>query len=120
MVATRWNMFLFAVILVGCDVPDPPRLVSIEPDSGGPGDLVTLHGSSLCGGDERVSDSGECDTLPTGMIHFGVDPFVAAAPTTWADAQITVEVPDGVAAGDVLVVVTVDGRSSNGVSFRVE
>jgi hypothetical protein len=51
-------------------------------------------------------------------VSFGIDPQVDGAIVVWTDTLIEAIVP-AAASGEVLIVVTVDGRSSNGISFTV-
>jgi hypothetical protein len=108
----RSAVVLAVVLVAGCVPGDGPQLDAVTPTEGAPGDEVVLTGSGLCG-------AGDCDPLPTGMVSFGIDPQIDGIVTSWADDEIGARVPQSVAAGDILIVVTVDGRSSNGVSFRV-
>lgn len=104
-------------VLTGC-ASDGPVIDVISPSEAAPGALVTIEGSRFCGA-SRVLEGGGCETLPTGSVSFGIDPQVFAEVTAWQDARIVAIVPVAAARGEVTVVVTVDGRSSNGVSFRV-
>jgi hypothetical protein len=73
---------------------------------------VTIDGANFC-------PAPACDPLPSGGVDFGVDPEVGAAIESWTETRIRAWVP-AAAQGTVLVVVTVDGRSSNGVEFEVQ
>lgn len=81
--------------------PDPPVLSSIEPDTLVAGTTVRLRGERF--GSERG----------TSQALFGSQ---NAQSLTWSDRKILAIVPDGVAAGQLTVVV--DGRTSNSVSYR--
>lgn len=101
------------VALAGCAAdPDAPRIDAIDPVEGPVGTRVTITGENFCG--ERPA----CDPLPVAYVSFGLDPQVDGAAVSWTDARIEAIVPGG-AVGEVTVFVTVDGRSSNGVSFTV-
>lgn len=119
MVATRRKAIVFALLGASCTATDGPTVDALDPQSGEPGQSVTVYGSTYCGARDRVTPDGGCDPLPAGTVHFGIDPLVSATPVSWTDEAIVVAVPAQLPPGDVLVVVTVDGRSSNGVSFRV-
>ncbi|MCA9676288.1 MAG: IPT/TIG domain-containing protein [Myxococcales bacterium] len=99
-------------------MPDAPTIDSIDPEAASPGDPVEILGAAFCGDPARVTVEG-CEPAPVGSVSFGIDPQVSATPTAWRDDRIDVQVPTLLPPGDVLVVVTVDGRSSNGISFRV-
>jgi hypothetical protein len=110
-----------AVALLGlgaCDDPTAPYLHGISPAEARPGDRVVLSGERLCGTAVTVTAAGACEPLPAGRVSFGIDPMISGSVVTWQDRRIEAIVP-GDAAGEVLVVVTVDGRSSNGISLRV-
>ncbi len=118
MVAMARNALLIA-LLGACDGADGPRIDAVEPASAAPGARVVLTGTDFCGAAERVGPGAVCEPLPAGSVSFGIDPVASAIPSLWLDGRIDVDVPAQLPAGDVLIVVTVDGRSSNGVSFRV-
>lgn len=113
----RW-LLLLALSACGAD-PDAPRIEAIAPTHGPAGATVTITGERFCGRTVEVTAGGACEPLPVGSVSFGIDPEVGAALVSWRDQRIEAIVPVA-ADGDVLVVVTVDGRSSNGVSFRAE
>lgn len=99
-------------LAAACTDATSPRIERIEPDEAPRGATVDVIGERFCGGD------ADCDPPPAGYVSFGIDPQVGAATVEWGDERIRVVVPQA-ATGEVLVVVTVDGRSSNGVSFTV-
>lgn len=107
------------LLLSGCGVGDGPELEAISPEAGQAGDRVVLTGARFCGADTIVDDEGSCDPLPVGYVSFGIDPQIDGSVVSWRDGRIEVVVPTN-ASGSVLVVLTVDGRSSNGVSFEVQ
>lgn len=81
--------------------------------------MVTVHGSDFCG-EGRAAGDGTCATLPPGYVVFGIElPMARASVVTWSDVSIGVEVPAAAMTGEVAVVVTVDGRSSNSGGFEV-
>ncbi len=110
---------LVLLALPACTVDDGPRIDAIEPASAAPGERVVLTGARFCG-DEVVGDDGACEPLPTGSVSFGIDPLVDGGIVAWRDDRVEALVPMSAPVGDVLVVVTVDGRSSNGISFGVQ
>jgi hypothetical protein len=103
---------LLALVIAGCGVDGGPHLDAVAPTAGSAGDPVVITGSGFCG-------QGDCDPLPGGMVSFGIDPQVDGEITMWRAGEIDAKVPPGVAPGEILIVVTVDGQSSNGVSFEV-
>jgi hypothetical protein len=81
----------------------PPSITSLSPSAGAVGTLVTITGTNfgLIQGASIVSFNG-----------------TAATPTSWSSSSITVPVPSGATAGNV--VVTVGGIASNGIIFTVQ
>jgi hypothetical protein len=112
----RW-LLLLGLAACAAD-PDAPRIDGVSPEEASVGAIVTITGERFCGRVSAVGEGGACEPLPAGSVSFGIDPQVGAAIVTWRDSRIDARVP-AAASGEVLVVVTVDGRSSNGVSFRV-
>jgi hypothetical protein len=100
-------------LVAGCTGTDGPHLDAVSPTAGAPGDDVTLTGSGFCG-------DGDCDPLPAAYVSFGIDPQIDGVITAWSEGEIGARVPQGVATGEILIVVTVDGRSSNGVWFEIQ
>jgi hypothetical protein len=105
-------------LCAACTDPDAPRLSDVTPDEAPPGATVVITGENLCGTAVSVGEGGACEPLPAGYVSFGIDPQVDGVIVAWADARIEAIVP-AAASGEVLIVVTVDGRSSNGISFTV-
>lgn len=81
----------------------PPSITSLSPSAGGVGTLVTITGTNF------GSIQG------TSIVSFN---GTAATPTSWSSSSITVPVPSGATAGNV--VVTVGGIASNGIIFTVQ
>jgi YD repeat-containing protein len=79
-----------------------PSITSISPSSGTVGTVVTITGSNF------GSSQGNSTVAFNGTI---------AAATNWTNSQITAAVPDGATGGPVIV--TVNGRTSNGVPFSM-
>jgi hypothetical protein len=103
---------MLSLVLAGCGVDGGPHLDAVAPTAGTAGDAVAITGSGLCG-------RGDCDPLPSGLVSFGIDPQVDGEVTRWSADEIDATVPPGIVPGEILIVVTVDGQSSNGVSFEV-
>jgi hypothetical protein len=104
---------LLWLILGGCTDPTAPHIDRVVPGTAPVGAIVTIEVDHFCG------PAGSCDPLPVGSVSFGIDPQIRASIRSWRADRIEAQVP-AAAAGPVLVVVTVDGRSSNGVSFHVQ
>ena len=83
-------------------VTTPPSITSVSPTSGAVGTSVTIAGSNF-GASQGAS-----------TVQFN---GTAVAPTTWSATSIVAPVPAGATTGPV--VVTVNGTSSNGVTFTV-
>jgi hypothetical protein len=108
------------IALAGACAPaEGPVLDRIEPAAAARGATVRLDGERFCGPIEPTAEGG-CSRPPSGAVDFGLNPPMARAPViAWGDRAIEVEVPAAAAGGALTVYVTVDGRSSNGVSFEV-
>ena len=112
---------LCAVVLgIGACAPaEGPAVDGVTPGAAARGQTVRLDGAGFCGGFAATGD-GRCEALPSGAVDFGLEPPIArAAVVSWRSDAISVEVPAAVDIGATTVYVTVDGRSSNGVSFEV-
>lgn len=106
------------VLVAGCGAGDGPRIDAITPEAAVAGQRVVLTGEDFCGSDVVVEE-GVCMPLPVGYVSFGIDPQIDGQVASWRDDRIEAVVPGG-ASGRVLVVLTVDGRSSNGVWLEVQ
>jgi len=95
-------LFLFSGVLACGDDPVDPRIEAILPDHGQPGVVVDVVGARFDGSQRQVS--------------FGGQP---AQVQLWQEGRVRVAVPAR-SAGLTLVTVTVDGRPSNPVNFRLE
>jgi plastocyanin len=82
-------------------VISPPVINTITPSSGLPGATVTISGSNF--------DSSRGSNTVT------FNGVAATSYSSWSDSEIVCEVPSGAGSGNV--VVTVDGKNSNGVNF---
>jgi hypothetical protein len=81
--------------------------------------MVAVHGEGFCG-DGRAAGDGTCASLPPGSVVFGLElPMARAMVLSWTETSIEVTVPDAAQLGATDVIVTVDGRSSNGGAFEV-
>jgi len=110
---------IWALSTAACGPGDGPWIDRIEPAAAARGAAVTVRGQRFCG-DGRATADGSCDPLPPGSVVFGLDlPAARGLVLAWADQEISVQVPAASPVGSVDVVVTVDGRSSNGVTVEV-
>ncbi len=119
---------IFAVAAVfassGCEQDDGvgPFVDRALPDAAAPGATVEIVGERFCGDESSAAtDEGTCVVPPAGFVSFGRDANVVRATIVeWKEERITLTVPTSANAGATLVVVTVDGVSSNAVDFEVE
>lgn len=81
-----------------------PRITGLSASSGSVGTLVTIAGTAF-------GNSQGTNTVTFGGIN--------SVPTYWSATSITAAVPDGLTSGNLNVLVTVNGLSSNGSSFAV-
>lgn len=95
------------------DIP-APQISSVVPAAAVPGAIVTVQGSYFCQRPNTGNEDPMCTS--TGTVNFGASPGTV---TLWTDPAIMVEVPQG-ALGTVALSVTVNGRSSNPISFTVQ
>jgi RHS repeat-associated protein len=103
--ATTGNVVVTVNGIVSNGMPftvPPPGIASLSPNYGLPGTVVTITGTYFG------------STQGSSTLMFNSTP---ATPTSWSNTSIVVPVPAGATTGDV--VVTVDGVSSNGVTFTV-
>ena len=111
-----------ALAPAGCDASPGPDVVEVAPAAARRGDAVAILGARFCGG-STMSDEieeGRCARAPAGSVAFGLDlPIARAEVLSWRDARIEAVVPQAAAVGPSLVVVTVNGRASNGGDFEV-
>ncbi|MEZ4367838.1 MAG: hypothetical protein R2939_16400 [Kofleriaceae bacterium] len=107
---------VLASTALGCVGIDSPVVVGVEPAAAARGAVVTVRGTSLCGA--GADDEAPC-AVAAGDVTFGLDPPAGATVVSWADEQIEVVVPSSAVLGEVAVVVTVGGRSSNAATFTV-
>ncbi|HVV84244.1 MAG TPA: IPT/TIG domain-containing protein [Kofleriaceae bacterium] len=108
-----------ALALAACSAAGGPAIDRLEPATASRGDSVTVRGAGFCGPD-RVADSGECTSPPSGAVDLGLSPpMTRATVLAWSDAAITVQVPGTAPLGPTALIVTVDGRSSNAATLEV-
>jgi hypothetical protein len=108
-----------AVALAACQPGNGPTIDRVTPAQATRGTMVTVHGEGFCG-EGRAAGDGSCTTLPPGAVDFGLElPMARALVLSWTEAAIEVTVPAAAQVGETDVIVTVDGRSSNGGAFEV-
>jgi hypothetical protein len=88
--------------LVNAPLPLPPNISSLSPTTGPAGTSLTVNGSSFGA------------TQGTSTLTLNNQPLTVS---TWGNAGIVVVIPSGAATG--LMIVTVKGVPSNGVTFTV-
>ena len=110
---TRGLLLLVVACSANDDVP-APQLSSVVPAAAPAGSVVTISGDYFCQRPNTGNEDPLCDT--TGVVNFGASPGPV---TQWSDTTIMVEVPQG-ALGSVALSVTVKGRTSNPIAFRVQ
>ncbi len=113
----RWTAA--ALGLAACQPGSGPTIDRVEPVQAARGATVTVRGEGFCGEGRSVGD-GSCEPLPPGSVDVGLElPMARALVQSWGEQSITVTVPDAARLGETVVIVTVDGRSSNGGDFEV-
>jgi hypothetical protein len=106
----RW---LAVVAAASCSDTTAPRLDSVTPASGRANDIVTLAGRHLCGA------SSDC-AMAGGHVQLGLQPpTVQATIVSYADTMAQIEIPTVTPVGTTELVVTVNDRASNALSFEV-
>jgi len=114
----------WAASIAGCGGDDGvgPYIDRVLPEAAAPGDTVEIIGERFCGdGSDLADDEGACITPPAGSVNFGMDAdVVRASIAEWKNERISVDVPESAAAGATLIVVTVNGVSSNAADFEVQ
>jgi hypothetical protein len=106
----RWLAVLAAA---GCTDSTGPHLDAVMPTSARASAIVTLSGRHLCGA------AGDCATAG-GQVQIGLSPpTVAATIVSYADASAQIQIPTVTPPGATALVVTVNDRASNALSFEV-
>lgn len=102
---TAAALSLLALVIVGCaDEAIDPWVEAIMPDHAPAGEVVEVVGERFSGEERSVAFGGH----PAQVLN-------------WGDRRARTRVPDVAGlSGATVVVVTVDGRPSNPVSFVVE
>jgi len=114
---------LAALVLTACGSDEVgPVIDSLLPTAAARGASVEIVGNRFCGdaSDDAKAD-GSCMTPPNGFVNFGEDADVTrAVVVAWTNQKITVQVPQSATVGSTLVLVIVNGVSSNAASFEVQ
>lgn len=99
-----------------------PVIDSLSPTAAARGAQLEILGERFCGDDDDRADAeGACTTPPNGFVNLGMDADVVRATVrAWKDESIIVEVPQAAPVGPTLVIVTVNGVSSNAADFEVQ
>jgi hypothetical protein len=100
------------VLLSACAAEHGPQLSSVMPPAARGGETVTITGKQLC--------DGNC-AAAGGSIVIGYDTPVERARSTleYADTTAKVRIPTIAPAGETVLIVTVNERSSNALDFEV-
>jgi hypothetical protein len=101
--------------------PSDPRIESIVPAQGAPGDTVEIRGRRFCGPDaSNVGEDGRCVAPVSGLVTFALDEDTIDRGTvvSWSATVVEVEVPD-LPEGDATVVLTASMRRSNEAGFAI-
>ena len=104
---------IVVVTVVGCADDGGPRLTSVMPLRAPVGANVELRGERLCA--NHVECAGVAATVELGLSP----PVVQATILAYTDVMATIQIPSVAVAGETDLVLTVDGRSSNALSFEV-
>jgi len=103
----------FVLLVAACSADDGgPKLASASPASAAHGASVIVTGEHLCLSRPCEQTGG---TLQLGLAV----PSVQAIVTDASDTRWAFVVPAAVPSGDTEIVITVNGRSSNALSFEV-
>lgn len=101
------QLFNIGLVPAAADLP-APQIISVVSSSGTSGETVTITGANF--GSSQGSST----------VTFGETSLPGSSIISWSDTQILCNVPEGMAIGQVTVVVTTPGGVSNGVLFKVD
>lgn len=106
---TVWSVGITLVIfLIACrrekDMPPVPTLTDVSPDSAFVGDTVRITGTGF-----------STDLIDNVILFDSVEAFALSATAT----ELSVRVPRGAVSGSVTVGITLEGKPSNGIPFKV-
>ena len=109
----RAGWLVAAVLGLAACYDSGPHLDNAQPSSGSANQAVLLNGSNLCG------DSGACAGA-AGEVDLGINPpYVRLPVTSYGDGTITIVIPEAAPPGKTRISVTVNGTTSNAISFEV-
>ncbi len=104
----------------GCGDSAGPTIDQVIPTAAARGAEIQILGQRFCGDAvTNVDEMGACVTPPAGFVTLGETDMVRASVRSWKAAEVRVVVPQSIAAGSTVVIVTVDGASSNAAAFEV-
>lgn len=102
----------FVLLLAACSADESgPKLASASPAS-------ATHGASVIVTGEHLCLSRPCEQTG-GTVQLGLGTSVQAIVTDATDTRWAFVVPAAAPVGDTEIVITVNGRSSNALSFEV-
>jgi len=102
-----------ALPLFACAETGGPRLSSVTPEQAPAGANVVLQGMRFCG--EHVACAGVTANVVLGLSP----PILQAVIVSYSDMAATIQIPTVAEARATDLVLTVDGHSSNALSFEV-
>ncbi len=105
----------------GCSDNAGPVIDQVLPAAAGRGTEIQIVGARFCGdAPANVDMQGGCVTPPEGFVTLGENDMVRAQVRSWKATEVRVVVPQSVLTGATVVIVTVDGASSNAAPFEVQ
>lgn len=114
-------MLYVAAVATGCGDEAGPHIDEVMPNAAARGTDVDIIGARFCGDGDAAEEDGSCKQPPAGSVSFGASVDVVRATVVgWTNDRITVTVPSAAAEGATLVVVTLNGTSSNAAEFEVQ
>lgn len=115
-----FSLAAVAALAAGCGDSAGPTIDQVVPAAAARGTEIQILGGRFCGDSvANVDEMGACVTLPAGFVTLGETDMVRAQVRSWKAAELRVVVPQTIATGSTVVIVTVDGASSNAVPFEV-
>ena len=101
------------LFLAACAAEPGPVLAAATPSAASHAATVTLSGARLCG------TSSDCMAVAA-TIQIGLEfPAIDAQITAYTATSATIIIPDNASVGTTDLVVTVNNRASNALSFEV-
>jgi len=107
-------------LAAGCGDSAGPTVDQVVPTAAARGTEIQILGERFCGdAAANVDEAGGCVTPPAGFVTLGANDMVRASVRSWKAAEVRVVIPQSIATGSTVVIVTVDGASSNAAPFEV-